>query len=67
MWYIVVIIPKCDGDFRGIGFVKVLWKALSGVVISGSGRKFTFITYSTGSGKVGLEVPPPLKPIFSVS
>ena len=28
----VVLLPKGNGDFRGIGLVEVLWKAVSGVI-----------------------------------
>ena len=28
MWQIVVLITKGEGNFRGIGLVKVLWKAI---------------------------------------
>ena len=28
MWQTVVLIPKGEGDFRGVGIVKVLWKAI---------------------------------------
>ena len=32
-WQAVAIIPKGQGtDFRGIGLVEVLWKAISGIV-----------------------------------
>ena len=31
-WQMVVLVPKGDGEFRGIGIVGVLWKALSGVI-----------------------------------
>ena len=27
-WQTVILIPKRKGDFRGIGLVKVLWKAI---------------------------------------
>ena len=32
MWQKVVLIPKGNGEFVLIGLVKVLWKALSGVI-----------------------------------
>ena len=32
MWQKVVLIPKGNGEFVVIGLVKVLWKALSGVI-----------------------------------
>ena len=32
MWNMVVLIPKGNGGFRGIGIVEVLWKVLLGMV-----------------------------------
>ena len=29
---IVFLIPKCNGKFRGIGILEVIWKEVSGVV-----------------------------------
>ena len=31
-WKMAVLIPKGNGKFKGIRIVKVLWKALSGVI-----------------------------------
>ena len=27
-WYMVVLVPKENGEFRGIGLIEVIWKAL---------------------------------------
>ena len=31
-WHTVVLLPKGNGDFQGVGIVKVLWKELLGLV-----------------------------------
>ena len=31
-WQVVVLIPKDNGEFKGIGIVKVLWNVLLGII-----------------------------------
>ena len=31
-WQTIILIPKGNGDFRGIGLVEVLWKMVTGIL-----------------------------------
>ena len=42
MWQTMVLIPKRNGESRGIEFVGVLWKALLGVTIRQIGVEVQF-------------------------
>ena len=59
-WQTVVLIPKENGEFRGIGHVEVLWKALSGVINRqiGAAVKFHNVLHEfwTGQGMVTISL-----------
>ena len=46
----VVLLPKGDGDFRGVGLVEVLWKAILGWSIGRLGGRCNFMTCYMASG-----------------
>ena len=62
MWQKVVLIPKGNGEFVLIGLVKVLWKALSGVINRqiGAAVKFHNVLHEFWTGQrmvtISLEV-----------
>eukprot|EP00978_Attheya_sp_CCMP212_P020773 scaffold59934_cov26-Attheya_sp.AAC.2 len=31
-WSVMILLPKGDGDYRGIGFVEVIWKLIAAII-----------------------------------
>ena len=63
-WQAVVLIPKEKKDYRGIGLVEVMWKAVAAILNRRFTTSITYHDFFCGFRSVVAQVPPPSRPSY---